>query len=250
MRQTPSSKGCIHLVGTGPGDPGLITVRGMDLLSKADVVVYDHLIPQRLLENAPSGAELVYVGKQAGQHTMRQRDINRLLVEKALGGGKVVRLKAGDPFVFGRGGEEALAAVEAGVDFEVVPGITAGVAGPAYAGIPATHRTLASNVGLVTGHETPDKTGSDLDFEALAKWKGTLVFYMGLANLGAICRRLIACGLDDRTPAGLIQWATTPRQRSVTGSVGTIDRVAAEAGIRPPALIVIGQVVQLRRKLN
>ena len=244
------SKGCIYLVGTGPGDPGLITVRGMDLLACADVVVYDYLIPQRLLENVPPGAELIYVGKRAGQHTMRQGDINKLLVEKARAGAKVVRLKGGDPFVFARGGEEALVAVEAGVDFEVVPGITAGIAGPAYAGIPVTHRTLAGNVGLVTGHETPDKANSDLDFEALAKWKGTLVFYMGVANLPTICRRLIACGLDDQTPAAVIQWATVPRQRTVTGTVGNIAQVAVEADIKPPALIVIGQAVQLREKLN
>ncbi len=244
------SKGCVYLVGAGPGDPGLITVRGMELISKADVVVYDNLIPRNLLEHVRPGAELMYVGKQASQHTLGQSDINKLLVEKALGGAIVVRLKGGDPFVFGRGGEEAIEIAKAGLDFEVVPGITAGIAAPAYAGIPVTHRTLASNVGLITGHETPDKADSDLDFEALAKWNGTLVFYMGVANLELICKRLMAHGLDTQTPAALVRWGTTSRQHVVTGTVQNIAGVAGEAGIKPPALIVIGQVVQLREQLN
>ena len=244
------SRGCMYLVGAGPGDPDLITVRAMELLSQADVVVYDYLVSPRLLGYAPAHAELIYVGKQSGRHTLGQEEINKLLVDKVRNGAAVVRLKGGDPFVFGRGGEEALEAVAAGLDFEVVPGITAGVAGPAYAGIPVSHRAIASNVGLVTGHETPDKEDSDLDYEALAKWRGTLVFYMGVRNLEPICRNLLAGGLDASTPAALVRWGTTARQRVVTGTVESISQVAERAGIEPPAVIVIGEVVRLREQLN
>jgi len=222
----------------------------MELLSQADVVVYDYLVSPRLIRCVRPEAELIYVGKRAARHTLGQDDINKLLVEKARGGATVVRLKGGDPFVFGRGGEEALAAVQAGVDFEVVPGITAGVAAAAYAGIPVTHRTLASNLGLVTGHETPDKADTDLDFEALAKWRGTLVFYMGVSNLEPICRSLVAHGLDGETPAAIIRWGTTWRQRTVLGTVGSLPEVAGDAQIKPPAVIVIGRVVELRRQLK
>ena len=244
------SKGRIYLVGAGPGDPGLITMRGVELLSQADVIVYDYLVSTRLLDHAPLDAERIYVGKKAGQHTLSQDGINKLLVEKAQSGAIVVRLKGGDPFVFGRGGEEALEAVKAGIEFEVVPGITAGVAGPAYAGIPVTHRGLASNLGLITGHETPDKPDSDLDFEALAKWRGTLVFYMGVSNLDRICTSLREHGMDGQTPAALVRWGTTSRQRVVTGTLETIPQIASDAKIKPPALIVIGDVVQLRDQLK
>jgi len=244
------SKGCIYLVGAGPGDPGLITVRGMELLSQADVVVYDYLASPQLIRCARGDAELIYVGKKAGAHTLSQENINKLLVEKARGGAMVVRLKGGDPFVFGRGGEEALEAAEAGVSFEVVPGITAGVAAPAYAGIPVTHRTLSSALGLITGHETPDKADPDLDFEALANWRGTLVFYMGVSNLEPICRSLITHGLDPQTPAAIVRWGTTSRQRTVCGTVVSLPDLAKDADIRPPAVIVVGRVVQLREALN
>ena len=244
------SKGCVYLVGAGPGDPGLITVRGMELLSQADVVVYDYLASPRLLNSARPDAEVIYVGKKAGQHTLKQHEINALLVAKALTGAMVVRLKGGDPYVFGRGGEEALAAVDAGLRFEVVPGITAGVAAAAYAGIPVTHRELASNLGLVTGHETPDKADSDLDFDALAKWRGTLVFYMGVSNLEPICRNLTDRGLDPETPAAIIRWGTKSQQRTVVATVGTLPEAARAADIKPPAVTVIGQVVQLRDQLN
>jgi len=244
------NKGSIYLVGAGPGDPGLITVRGMDLVSRADVVVYDYLVSPRLVRCARDDAELIYVGKKAGKHTLSQDGINKLLVDKARTGAMVVRLKGGDPFVFGRGGEEALEAVEAGIAFEVVPGITAGVAAAAYAGIPVTHRTIASNLGLVTGHETPDKTDSDLDFEALAKWRGTLVFYMGVSNVEPICQSLTAHGLDGQTPAALVRWGTTSRQRTVVGTVDTLPAVARDSGIEPPAVIIVGGVVALREKLN
>ncbi len=245
-----TSKGRIYLVGAGPGDPGLITVRGAELLSQADVVVYDYLVSVRLLDHAPPTAERIYVGKKAGEHTLAQDDINKLLVEKAQTGATVVRLKGGDPFVFGRGGEEALEAVEAGIEWEVVPGITAGVAGPAYAGIPVTHRGLASNLALITGHEMPGKSESDLDFEALARWRGTLVFYMGVGNLERICTSLHKHGLDGQTPAAMVRWGTTSRQRVVTGTLETLPQVAIDADIKPPALIVIGDVVQLRDQLQ
>ena len=244
------SDGCVYLVGAGPGDPGLITVRGHQLLSRAEVIVYDYLASPELLACGPADAERIYVGKKAGAHTLRQEEINELLVDSARRGATVVRLKGGDPYVFGRGGEEALALTDAGVEFEVVPGITAGVAAAAYAGIPVTHRTVASNVGLITGHETPDKEGSDLDFEALARWKGTLAFYMGVRNLDRIRRSLVAHGLAESTPCALIRWGTTPRQQVVTGTLADIDERVRAAGLASPALIVVGQVVALRDKLN
>ncbi len=243
------SHGKVWLVGAGPGDPGLLTLRGREILSQADVVIYDALISTRLLDYAPAAAERLYVGKQAARHTLPQADINCLLVEKALEGKRVVRLKGGDPMVFGRGGEEALALVEAGVPFEVVPGVTAAIAGAAYAGIPVTHRGLASGVAFITGHEAEDKVDSDLDWEALARWKGTLVFYMGVANLAVIAENLIAHDVDADTPAAVIQWGTTPRQRVVTGTLGTLPTLATDAGLKPPALILIGEVVRLRERL-
>ena len=244
------SKGCVYLVGAGPGDPGLITVRGMQLLARADIVIYDYLASPRLLAWARKDAELIYVGKQAGAHTLTQEKINDLLVARAGEGAIIVRLKGGDPYVFGRGGEEALDLVAAGIDFEVVPGVTAGIAGPAYAGIPVTHRKLASNLGLITGHETPDKDASDLDYEALARWKGTLGFYMGVRNLAPICEKLIAHGLDATTPAAIIRWGTTSRQRVLAATVADLPAKAVEAGFKPPSIILIGQVVSLRDKLN
>ena len=243
-------KGCVYLVGAGPGDPGLITVRGRELLSQADVIVYDYLVCSRLLTYAKSGAEMIYVGKQAGAHTLRQEEINDLLVRRARDGAAVVRLKGGDPFVFGRGGEEMLELAEAGIAFEVVPGITAAIAAAAYAGIPVTHRRLASNFGLITGHEAPDKADSDLDFQALANWKGTLAFYMGVVNLAAICEGLIDRGLSGQTPAALIQWGTTARQRVLTSTVSELPKQAVNAEFEPPAMIIIGKVVSLRDKLK
>jgi uroporphyrinogen III methyltransferase / synthase len=240
----------VYLVGAGPGDPGLLTIRGREVLSRADVVVYDALISTRLLDYAPPAAERIYVGKQAARHTLPQADINLLLIERASGGRQVVRLKGGDPMVFGRGGEEALALVEAGIAFEVVPGVTSAIAGAAYAGIPITHRGLASGVAFITGHEAEDKVDSALDWEALARWKGTLVFYMGVANLAVIAENLIARNVDSNTPAAVIHWGATPRQRVVAGTLGALPTLAAEAGLKPPALIVVGDVVQLREKLS
>jgi len=242
--------GCVYLVGGGPGDPGLLTVRARQLLERADVVVYDHLISPRLLDWARREAERIYVGKQPGSHTLSQDQIGQLLIDRAGQGKCVVRLKGGDPIVFGRGGDEALALAAAGVPFEIVPGVTAAIGAAAYAGIALTHRGLASNVALVTGHEAPGKSVSDLDYDALAKWKGTLAFYMGVKNLPEICRRLIACGLDGQTPAAVIHWGTTPRQRVLAGAVETIADLARDAGIAPPAICLMGKVVALRDQLK
>jgi uroporphyrinogen III methyltransferase/synthase len=244
------SAGRVYLIGAGPGDPGLLTLRGKALLARADVVVYDYLVSPRLLEYAPARAERIYVGKRAGAHTLSQDEINRLLVERAQGGATVARLKGGDPFVFGRGGEEALDLVEAGIPFEVVPGVTSGIAAPAYAGIPVTHRQVASAVGLLTGHETSEKDETALDWHALANWKGTLSFYMGMENLGPICAKLISEGLDPQTPAAAIRRGATPSQRVVTATVKTLAAAAQSAGFEPPVMVVIGHVVALREKLN
>ncbi|MGB2937266.1 MAG: uroporphyrinogen-III C-methyltransferase [Phycisphaerae bacterium] len=242
------SNGRVYLVGAGPGDPGLLTLRGRDCLSRADVVVYDHLVSPRLLDLAPQRAERIYAGKQAADHTLSQDEINALLVERARAGATVVRLKGGDPFVFGRGGEEALALADAGVEFEVVPGVTAAVAAAAYAGIPVTHRGLASAVAFVTGHEAEEKGGSAIDWEALARWKGTLVFYMGVENLAKICRKLTDHGLAPDTPAAAIRWGTTPRQDVLTATVATLPQRAASADLKPPAVILVGEVVRLRER--
>jgi uroporphyrinogen III methyltransferase/synthase len=241
--------GRVYLVGGGPGDPGLLTLRGRDALGRADVVVYDALVSERLLAHAPAESERIYVGKRAGQHSMPQDKISALLVERARAGQTVVRLKGGDPFVFGRGGEEAVALSEAGVGFEVVPGVTAGVAAPAFGGIPVTHRDAASAVAFITGHEADERADSALDWEALARFAGTLVFYMGVGKMEAICRRLVENGLDPETPAAAIRWGTTPRQRTVVGTAATLPGAAREAGIEPPAVVILGEVVRLRDRL-
>jgi len=243
------STGRVYLVGGGPGDPGLLTLRGRDVLAQADVVVYDHLVSPRLLDHVPAAAERIYVGKEAAAHTLGQEDIQRLLVDRACAGRTVVRLKGGDPYVFGRGGEEALALTEAGVPFEAVPGVTAGIACAAYAGIPVTHRDASSAVAFVTGHEADDKAGSALDWDALARWRGTLVFYMGLGHVEPICDNLVAHGLALDTPAAVIRWGTTARQQVVTATVATLAAAVRAADLRPPAVIVVGEVVRLRDRL-
>ncbi|MDI6852688.1 MAG: uroporphyrinogen-III C-methyltransferase [Deltaproteobacteria bacterium] len=242
-------KGKVYLVGAGPGDPGLITVKGRKVLSRADVVVYDQLASPELLREARPEAELIYVGKKAGEHALPQSGINRLLVDKAGEGKTVVRLKGGDPFVFGRGGEEAEALAAAGITFEVVPGVSAAVAVPAYAGIPVTHRGLASLVTFITGHEDPAKPESDIPWDILAKTRGTLVFLMGVKNLAENCRRLVAGGRPADTPAAVIQSGTLPTQRTVTGVLGDIAELAKAADIRPPAVLVVGEVAALRDRL-
>jgi uroporphyrinogen III methyltransferase/synthase len=243
----------VYLIGAGPGDPGLITVRGRERLAEADVVLYDRLIGRELLEATRAGAQLIDVGKSAQRHKLSQDEINALLVEKGQAGLKVARLKGGDPFVFGRGGEEAQALTRAGIPFEVVPGITSPVAVPAYAGIPVTHRDVASNFAVVTGHRRKGGKGADeglgLDWDILAKMD-TLIVLMGVGNLPTIAEELLAAGRGPETPAALIRWGTTPQQASVFGSLGTIAERVREAGLRPPAVLVVGEVVGLRDELR
>jgi uroporphyrinogen III methyltransferase / synthase len=234
----------VHLVGAGPGDPGLLTARALELIALADVIVYDRLIPAAALDGAGAGAELVYVGKEGGGPSVPQAEIERLLVEHGGAGRTVVRLKGGDPFVFGRGGEEAEALRAAGIPFEVVPGVTAGVAAPAYAGIPVTHRDAASAVAFVTGHEDPGKPSSALDWEALAAFPGTVVVYMGVRQLARIAERLLAGGREADEPAAVIERGTFPEQRVVSGTLRTIAARAAAESIRAPAIAVFGPVAR------
>ena len=233
------------LTGAGPGDPGLITLRGLECIQQADVLVYDKLSNPALLAHARPGCERVYAGKQAGRHAMPQEEINRLLAEKARAGKKVCRLKGGDPFVFGRGGEEALHLREAGVRYEIVPGVTSAVAVPAYAGIPVTHRKLAASMRVVTGHEDPTKPESDLDWREIAQTGGTLVVLMTVKHLGEIAERLVAFGKNPDTPAALIHQGTLPGQRTATGTLSAIAARADAAGIGPPAILVVGEVAAL-----
>ncbi len=244
------SAGKVYLVGAGPGDPGLITVKGLECLKLADVVLYDQLLDDRLLASARPDAEKVYVGKSGKRHAMEQDEINRLLVEKALDGKTVVRLKGGDPFVFGRGGEEAEALVERGIPFEIVPGVTSAVAVPAYAGIPVTHRGLASSFAVVTGHEAPGKQQSSIDWKALATATDTIVFLMGAGNLAGIAGQLVANGKPASTPVAMVQSGTTPRQRTLVATLADIADRAAEAGLQAPAVIIVGEVAQLRETLK
>jgi uroporphyrinogen III methyltransferase/synthase len=241
--------GVVYLVGAGPGDPGLMTRRSLELIATADVILYDRLVPPGALDGARQDAELRYVGKAPGAPAVDQEELNSLLVELGRKGGRVVRLKGGDPFVFGRGGEEAEALAAAGVDFEVVPGVTAGVAAPAYAGIPVTHRDAASAVAFVTGHEDPAKEGSTLDWDALARFPGTLVFYMGVRNLSLISERLLSAGRDSRQPAAVVARGTMSGQQTVTAPLAQIAERAIEAGLQPPAITVIGPVAGLRETL-
>ncbi len=250
MSEKQTGPGEVFLVGAGPGDPGLITERGVQCLRQADVVVYDYLASAELLDYAPQAAERIYVGKKAGQHTLSQEEINSLLVEKARQGKRVVRLKGGDPFVFGRGGEEALALAEASLRFEVVPGVSAAVAAPAYAGIPVTHRGLTSTLALITGHEDPLKEESDINWEKLATAAGTLCFYMGVGRLPQIAEQLMRYGRSPETPVAVIRWGTCPTQQTVVGTLQTIAEEVRKVALKPPAMIVVGEVVRLREKLN
>jgi uroporphyrinogen III methyltransferase / synthase len=240
----------VYLVGAGPGDPGLITVKGKDCIATADVVIYDYLAAPALLSHARKDAQLIYVGKKGGDHTLPQDQINALIVEKARQGFTVCRLKGGDPFIFGRGGEEIEELISAGIDFEVVPGVTSAIAAPAYAGIPLTHRRLASSVTFITGHEDPTKESSSINWEALAKIGGTLVFFMGVKNLPNITGQLLHSGMPADTPVALVRWGTTPSQQTVTGTLETIQAIAESAAIRPPSLIVVGDVVSLRDSMK
>ena len=240
----------VVLVGAGPGDPDLISLKGIKSLKAADVVIYDYLANNKLLEYCNPGAEKIFVGKRAGTHSLSQIKINQLLVTKAGEKNLVVRLKGGDPFIFGRGGEEVLALFEAGINFEVIPGITAGTAALCYAGIPATHRGDATSVSFITGHEDPTKPESGLNWQALAALQGTLVFYMGINNLPKITENLIKNGKNRETPIVLVRWGTLPKQQTVTGNLDNIAARAKQADLQPPALIVVGDVVRYRDKMN
>jgi uroporphyrinogen III methyltransferase/synthase len=241
--------GRVHLIGAGPGDPGLLTARALELIAAADVILYDRLIPAAALDGARADAELLYVGKEGGGRAVPQEQTEALLVERASEGATVVRLKGGDPFVFGRGGEEALALRAAGIDFEVVPGITAGVAASAYAGIPVTHRGLASAVALITGHEDPDKDETAIDWAALGAFPGTLVFYMGVRRLGQIAASLLAAGRPAEEPAAIVEAGTLARQRHIGGTLSTIARLAAEHDVRAPSITIVGAVAALAGEL-
>lgn len=242
-------KGKVYLVGAGPGMPDLITLRGIKCLHEADVVVYDFLAAN-LLQHVPEGTETIYVGKKQGKHTMPQHAINELLVSKAREGQVVVRLKGGDPFIFGRGGEEARVLADQKISFEVVPGVTAGVAAAAFAGIPLTMRGYNTSVAFVTGHEDPTKLVSTIEWSKLACGVGTLVIFMGMKNLSDIVERLVLGGRDPKTPTAVIRWGATPLQTTVVGTLDTIVDRVREAGVKPPAIIVVGQVVGLRDEIN
>lgn len=241
--------GVVYLVGAGPGDPGLMTARSLELIASANAIYHDRLIPPGALAGACKDAELIYVGKAPGKPSVPQEEIGERLIEAARAGKSVVRLKGGDPFVFGRGGEEGEALREAGVEFEVVPGVTAGVAASAYAGIPVTHRDDASAVAFVTGHEDPEKAETALDWEALARFPGTLVFYMGVKRLGDNAEALIAAGRDADEPAAAVERGTMEGQRTVVATLGTLADAVAREGIGAPALIVVGNVVERREAL-
>ncbi len=250
--------GRVYLVGAGPGDPGLLTARALELIAAADVVLYDRLIPSAALDGARADAELLFVGKEGGGASVPQEQTEALMIERAQAGRTVVRLKGGDPFVFGRGGEEALALRAAGIPFEVVPGVTAGVAASAYAGIPVTHRGLASAVALVTGHAREEAGGSvesavkddtEIDWPALAAFPGTLVFYMGVRRLPDIAASLIAAGRPGSQAAAVVEAGTLPRQRTVTGTLETIAEAVAREGVRPPSITVVGPVAALAEQI-
>ena len=242
-------QGKVYIIGAGPGDPGLITVRGLKCLQRADVVFYDYLVSKEFLSHAAENARMIYVGKKGGDHTIAQDELNKLLVEEAKNGNIVARLKGGDPFVFGRGGEEAEMFSKEGIPFEVVPGVTSAVAVPAYAGIPLTHRDYTSTVAFVTGHEDPTKAKSDIDWEGISAI-GTVVFLMGVKNLKHIVENLIGSGRDSDTPAALIRWGTTADQETLTGTLRNIVEMAEEKNFLPPAIFVVGDVVKLRKDLN
>jgi uroporphyrinogen III methyltransferase/synthase len=243
-------RGFVSLVGAGPGDPGLITVAGAARIAEADVIVYDRLANPTLLDHARPDAQRIYAGKLPDRHTLTQDEINALLVEYGRAGKRVVRLKGGDPFVFGRGGEEAEALMAAGIAFEVIPGVTSAIAAPAYAGIPVTHRALASSFAVITGHEDPAKDDSSIDWAKLATGVDTLVFLMGVGRLGEICKQLITHGRAASTPVAVIEWGTLPRQRTVAGTLATIADDVAAAGVGAPAVTVVGEVARLRDGLR
>jgi uroporphyrinogen III methyltransferase/synthase len=243
-------RGKVYLVGAGPGDVGLITVRGLECIRAADLIAYDHLVNAELLRHAKPDAKLVFVGKTPKKHTVPQEKLNALLVKWARAGKIVTRLKGGDPFVFGRGGEEAEELARARVDFEIVPGITSAIAAPAYAGIPITHRAFASGVAFITGHEDPTKPESALNWQRVAQFPGTKVILMGVERISEIARALVRGGCAPKTPVAMVRWGTTNRQETICGTLGTIADIAARKNFQAPAVTIVGDVVKMREKLN
>jgi len=245
-----SANGKVFLVGAGPGDPLLITLKGMECVKNADVVVYDYLANKSFLSYATPESEKIYVGKKASDHTLTQDGINQLIIDKAKEGKIVTRLKGGDPFIFGRGGEEAERLVEEGIPFEIVPGITSAISAPAYAGIPLTHRDFTPTVAFITGHERAGKDKSSIDWEKISTGVGTLVFLMGVKNLPNIVTNLLANGRDAKTPVALVRWGTRPYQETLTGTLENISDKVKEKNFKAPAIIIVGGVVSLRDKLS
>jgi uroporphyrinogen III methyltransferase/synthase len=245
-----TQKGKVYLVGAGPGDPGLLTLKGKECIEKGDVIIYDNLANRSFLGYARKGAEILYAGKEGNRHALSQGEINALILDRARKGLTVVRLKGGDPFLFGRGGEEAQEVVRAGLPYEVVPGVTSAIAVPAYAGIPLTHRDFTSTVAFITGHEDTTKGRSDIAWDRLATGAGTLVFLMGMGNLGRIAARLMEHGRAPETPVAVIQKGTLQAQQTVTGTLRDIASVAEREGLKPPSIIVVGNVVGLREELD
>src|SRR5437870_5517982 len=248
--ESTNENGKVYLVGAGPGDLGLVTLRAKECIERAEAIVYDHLANPEILSWARDDVEIIYAGKEAGQHSLSQQEINALLIEKARAGKDVVRLKGGEPFVFGRGAEEARAIVDAGIEFEIVSGITSAIAGPAYAGIPMTHRAENSHITFFTGHEDPAKTESAIDYAALAKLGGTQVMLMGMKRLGSIAREMLEQGVRNDLPVALVRWATTGRQETLTGTLQNIAQRAVASGFEAPAVAVFGEVVALSESLN
>ena len=248
--EAEKKKGKVYLIGAGPGDPDLITIKGKKCIQSADVIVYDYLSVSNLLEYAKENAEIIYVGKKGSDHTLTQDKINQLLVDKALAGKNVARLKGGDPFIFGRGGEEAIFLIENKISFEIVSGVTSAIAAPAYAGIPLTHRDLTSTLAFVTGHENPEKKESSINWDSLSKGIGTIVFLMGVKNLHNIVKNLIDHGKPENTPIALVRWGTKPQQRTVTGTLLNIVQKVKEAGLKAPCITVVGEVVNLRKSME
>ena len=250
MNQSQHCLGKVYLVGAGPGDPGLLTVKGKTLLEFADVVIYDALVSPQILELINPQAEKIHAGKRRGRHSLLQEETTQLLIEKAQNHAIVVRLKGGDPFIFGRGGEEMEDLIQAGVPVEVVPGITSGIAAPAYAGIPLTHRDHSSSITFVTGHETAGKYRPAVNWEALAKGSETIVIYMGVHNLPYIIQQLTQAGQSPETPVALIRWGTRPDQEELIATLETIVQKVEETGFEAPAIAVIGSVVNFKSRLN
>jgi uroporphyrin-III C-methyltransferase len=241
-------RGEVFLVGAGPGDQKLLTIKAFELLKEADVIIYDRLVSESILKMVPKNAEKIYVGKSSKKHELTQDKITELLIKKASEGKKVVRLKGGDPFLFGRGGEEAEALTEQGISFEIVPGVTSAIAAPAYAGIPLTHRDYASSVAIVTGHKAENAERS-VNWAGIAGSVDTIVVLMGVGELEDIAKQLVEGGLNQNMPVALIEWGTLKQQRSLTGKIATIAEEAKKKNVKPPAVIVIGEVVNLGRKL-